>query len=143
MENRQFRSDVGNIYVGIAGLPADDEIVAAIKVVEGEAMTREQAIKAAKSAGVYEEQIDAAIREGYIEVAEAFLDEPLLYVPEHDSEEQVKKAISEWIAVKNCETVMEEAIRNRRLFDTKGQNMLDFLQTYDDYRLKFWTPLTF
>ncbi|MEM5814373.1 MAG: hypothetical protein QXD77_00990 [Candidatus Aenigmatarchaeota archaeon] len=87
--------------------------------------------------------VDSALREKAIFVWSAFLDEPLYYSEEGTSETAVEQRVEDWIERRQYTDVMMEAISNSNIFRTKANNMLEFLQSFDKGKLKFWDPITF
>ena len=135
-------------YMGVTGSMAtyDDianaprEVKAIAEIVRQKPLIRNEILKS----GVSEEQLQRALATRYVLTWDACVDEPLFYVEGFPSEWKTEEYVRKWVDEHNYTGVLLEVIKNRNKFGRKlFTNMLEFLQSYDTGKVKYWTPMAF
>ncbi|MEM5814431.1 MAG: hypothetical protein QXD77_01295 [Candidatus Aenigmatarchaeota archaeon] len=126
-------------YDGLAGIKADESALKVIRLVKSRPLTKESIL----AAGVSEKELDDAVKSCYVDMWSAFLDKPVYYVHGEASEWKTEQFVEAWMDSKQFTEIMFNAINNMDIFAASPQNMLEFLQSFEKGRLRFWTPITF
>jgi len=110
-----------------------------LSILAAEPLTRNEVL----NRGISEEQLSDAIDAGYVVEWDTCIDRPVMYVSGKPSEWKTEKYVHDWVNQHNYEEVVLEVIKNRKRFGGKFKNMLEFLQSFDDGKIKYWDPISF
>ena len=128
-----------DIYFGAGGMSAERNIVKVISVLKSQPLTKGQLLEKQIS----EEDLHDAFKQQFVSEWSLFLNEPLYYVEDTQSELLVERTVEKRMAAMHLDDIVMETIKNRKFFNSKFNSMLACLQSFDRSKLKMWNPLTF